>query len=98
MSTANRFEAEWIAAQHNDEHGEWDPDRDEYVARNCVTLEEAKRVALAQSKAANVVEWVRVTEYAFCPELKIPPHNPAAWDAVRVWHGEWSGEWSEDRT
>lgn len=94
----NRFEAEWIAAQHHDQNGEWEPDRDEYVTQGCANLAAAQRIAVERGKAANVVEWARVTEYAFNPKLGIPARSPAAWDAIRVWHGDWQGNWDEDRS
>jgi hypothetical protein len=93
----NRFEAEWIAAQYHDEHGEWQPDHDDYRAENCPDLETAKRVAVERGKAANVVEWARVTEYAFDPDLGIPARCEAAWDIVRQWSGDWQGSWDEVR-
>lgn len=94
----NRFVAEWIAAQYHDpETGEWEPDRDDYRVERCRDLEHAKQVAVARGKAANVVEWARVTEYAFDPELGIPARHEAAWDAVRQWTGDWEGNWDEVR-
>lgn len=94
----NRFEAEWISAQYHDpDTGEWQPDRDTYEAQNCPDLATAQRVAIERSKAAGIVEWVRVTEYAFDPELGIPARSAAAWDVVRQWSGDWSGNWEEVR-
>lgn len=98
MNTSPRFVAEWISAQHHDETGEWIPDDDEYSVQYCKTLEDAKRVAVEQGKKANVVEWARVTEQHFMPELRIPARNSAAWDDVGIWHGDWQGNWDEDRT
>jgi hypothetical protein len=93
-----RYEAEWIAAQYHDEHGEWDPDRDEYVGSTHATLEAAQRAALEGSKKAGVVEWCRVTEERFDSSLGIPRISPAAWDVTRVWSGGWDGDWQEDRS
>lgn len=45
-----------------------------------------------------MLEWVRVAEECFNPELGIPKHHEAAWDVVRVWHGDWEGNWCEDRS
>lgn len=95
--TSPRFIAEWISAQHHDASGEWIPDDDEYSITYCRDLEEAKRVAIANGKACNVVEWARVTEEHFNAELGIPARSPAAWDTVRIWHGDWQGNWDEDR-
>lgn len=99
MSTESdvRFRAEWIDAQHHDEHGDWDPDRDEYVGSTHATLEAAQKAAIAGSKKANVVEWVKVTEERFNPSLRIHRRSDAAWDTVRVWHGDWVGNWQDDR-
>lgn len=91
-----RYIAEWIVAQHNDEHGEWEPDRDEYVGETHATLEAAKTAAIAKSKAANCVEWWRVQEERFDPELGIPRRSPAAWDTTRTWHGDWQGNSDEE--
>lgn len=96
--TAPRFIAEWISAQFHDESGEWEPDRDEYSCSTHQTLEQAKAAAIAGSKKANVVEWCRVSEECFNDEVGIPARNPAAWDTVRVWHGDWQGNWDEDRS
>lgn len=52
----NYFEAEWIAAQHVDEHGEWEPDRDEYHCSRHATFSTAHAAAVASSMIANVVE------------------------------------------
>jgi hypothetical protein len=95
--TSPRFRAEWISKQTHDEHGEWLPDEDEYSIQYCRDLKEAQRVAVVNGKACNVVEWARVTELHFDPELGIPARSPAAWDDVRIWHGDWQGNWDEDR-
>lgn len=92
-----RYIAEWIEAQHKDEYGEWNPDDDEYVGRNCKSLEEAQCVAVAESKRCGVVEWCRVTVEQFNPSLDIPRQCSAAWDTVAVWHGDWQGTWDEER-
>lgn len=97
-STDTRYTAEWISAQHEDEFGEWEPDRDEYMGSTHATLEAAQRAAIDGSKQANVVEWCRVTEERFDSSLGIPRRSPAAWDATCLWHGDWNGEWSEDRS
>lgn len=97
MNTTPRFFAEWINKQHVDEHGEWEPDRDEYMKQLCRNLDEAKLVAVAMGKKANVVEWARVAEENFNAEVGISPRHPAAWDTVRVWHGDWQGNWDEER-
>jgi len=93
-----RFIAEWIAAQHHDERGEWDPDRDEYVGSTHATLEAAQAAAISESKKAGVVEWVKVEEQTFNAELGIPRRSEAAWDVTRAWHGDWDGNWEEDRS
>ena len=93
-----RYSAEWIVKQHNDEFGEWDPDRDEYVGSDHATLGAAVAAAIAESKKANCVEWWRVTEERFNPEVRIPCSNSAAWDTTRVWHGDWAGNIDEDRS
>lgn len=93
-----RYSAEWIVKQHNDEFGEWDPDRDEYVGSDHDTLGAAIAAAIAESKKANVVEWWRVVEERFNAEIGIPRRHPAAWDTSRVWHGDWSGNIDEDRS
>lgn len=97
MSPRNCFIAEWIAAQHVDEFGEWEPDMDEYRMQDCATLEEAKRVSVERGKAANVVEWARVSEMQFDPDLGIPARSAAAWNTVRIWSGDWQGNWDEVR-
>lgn len=95
-TTAPRFEAEWISAQHHDEFGEWEPDRDEYSCSVHSTFEAAKAASIAGSKRANVVEWCRVSEVHFNSEIGIPARHQAAWDTVRVWHGDWQGNWDEE--
>lgn len=92
-----RYTAEWIAAQHHDENGEWEPDRDEYVGRACKSLADAKRLAVVESKRCNVVEWCRVTVEQFNPSLGIPRRSDAAWDTVAVHYGDWDGNWQEER-
>jgi hypothetical protein len=96
--TSPRFIAEWISAQHHDDAGEWLPDDDEYSIQYCSDLKEAQRVAVANGKSCNVVEWARVSEQHFNAELGIPARGDAAWDTVRVWHGDWQGNWDEDRS
>ena len=59
-------------------------------------LEAAKAAAIAESKAANCVEWWRVQEERFNPELGIPRRSPAAWDTTRTWHGDWQGNSEEE--
>ena len=98
MDNNTRYVAEWIEAQHVDEFGEWNPDRDEYAGRNCPSLALAKAVAIRESKRCGVVEWCRVTEEVFNPDLGIPRRSDAAWDVVCTYHGDWSGNWSEDRS
>lgn len=98
VSTSPRFIAEWISAQFHDEHGEWIPDQDTYSISVHKTLEEAKAAAIAGGKKANVVEWARVSEDHFNSEIGISARSPAAWDTVRIWHGDWQGNWDEDRS
>lgn len=90
-----RFTAEWVSAQHLDEHGDWNPDDDEYRGRGCPCLATAKIVAIMESKRANVVEWCRVTVSEFNPTLGIPRQSDAAWDTVATWHGDWEGNWTQ---
>ena len=84
--TKRRFLAEWISAQFHDERGEWQPDRDVYEAVECKSLAEAQRVSIERGKAANVVEWARVSE-----ERK----TRYGWDTVRTWSGDWQYGWDE---
>lgn len=93
--SAPRFEAEWITAQVVDEFGDWNPDDDTYAHSTHATLEAAQAAATAGSKAAGIVEWCRVAEYHFNPELGIPARSEAAWDTVRIWHGDWDGNFTE---
>ena len=92
-----RYVAEWIEKQHVDEHGEWNPDDDEYCGRDCKSLAEAQRVAIEESKRAGACEWCRVTVEEFNPSLGIPRRSSAAWDTVELWHGDWEGNWNEER-
>lgn len=92
MTTANRFTAEWIHRQHETD-GEWDPDLDEYMSCRCASLEDAKRVAIEESKRAGCVEWVAVMEEAYNDELGLSPRSDAAWDVVGRWSGDWDGNW-----
>lgn len=96
IAAAPRFWAQWIAKQFHDENGEWIPDNDEYQQRLCRDVETAKRVAIDEGKRCNVVEWARVCEENFNPEVNIPAWHSAAWDTVRVWHGDWQGNWDEE--
>ena len=92
-----RFTAKWIKAQHADpETREWDPDLDEYVGQTVSDLESAKKIAIKESKAAGVVEWVGVTEEEFNQSLGIPRRSDAAWDTVAVWYGDWGGNWTRE--
>ena len=93
-----RYIAEWIAAQHLDKHGEWDPDMDEYGERCAPALELAKAIAVRESQKCNVAEWCRVTVEIFNASLGIPARSDAAWDVVATWHGDWAGNWQEDRS
>lgn len=79
-----RFIAEWIAAQHTNEFGDWDPDRDEYEFTVHNTLEDAQRSAVESGRAAGVVEWARVIEER---------RGQHGWDEVRYWSGDWDGNW-----
>ena len=97
MGTDTKFVAEWIAAQHHDDSGEWIPDDDEYVVSVHATYEAAEKAAIAGSKSANVVEWWAVNEEQFVPELGIPQRSSAAWDTVRRWCGDWAGNVDEVR-
>ena len=91
-----RYVAEWIAKQFVDENGDWEPDRDEYVAKDCRSLEDAQRVAISESKKLGIVEWCRVSVEQFNPELGIPRRSSATWDTVAIWHGDWEGNWNEE--
>jgi hypothetical protein len=93
-----RFTAEWIEKQHLDEHGDWNPDDDEYVGQVYKTLEQAKLVAAKESKRAGIVEWCRVTVEEFNPDLGIPRRSDAAWDHISTWSGDWEGNWDEIRS
>lgn len=88
-----RYVAEWISKQFLDATGEWDPDRDEYRTLNCETIDEAKVVAIAESKAAAIVEWVRVTEEQREPHSDLP--GRFWWCEKRTWTGDWEGNWDE---
>lgn len=92
-----RYTAEWIVAQYHDEHGEWEPDRDELMKQPCATLQIAKSIAVRKSKKANCVEWCRVSVEQFNTSLGISRHSDAAWDTIAIHSGDWQGNWSEER-
>jgi hypothetical protein len=90
-----RYIAEWVKAD-NSPPGEFDPDSQVYGRAAYDSRGLAQREAIRLARTYNVTEWVRVAEETFNAELGIPKHSDAAWDVVRVWHGDWDGNWVED--
>lgn len=87
-----RYIAAWVK-RDGSPSGEFDPDAVEYGYAAYTSLETAQREAIRLGRQYNVMEWVRVSEEAFNPDLGIPRRSEAAWDTVAVWHGDWEGNW-----
>ncbi len=77
-----RYEAEWVAKQHADANGEWNPDKDEYSASHHATKAGAERAAIAASKEAAQCEWILVAEQKYIGH---------EWVDQRRWTGDWEG-------
>jgi hypothetical protein len=82
MQGAVRFEAEWIAKQHADANGEWNPDRDEHAVSSHATKEAAETAAIRESQRAGQCEWILVAEQKFIGY---------EWIDQRRWTGDWDG-------
>jgi hypothetical protein len=83
-----RYVAEWIAKQHQDERGEWDPDRDEFEFSVHRTKADAEHAAVKAGKRCAAADWVRVS---------FETKGPHGWEEERRWCGDWDGNWNEVR-
>lgn len=90
---ATRYTAEWIARQHYDKGGEWQPDLDEREGGEFKTLAAAKRAA---QKHGTKYGWARVAEESRAT-LADDFGSFARWDEVRSWTFDGNG-WDENRS
>jgi hypothetical protein len=91
---ATRYTAEWIAKQHVDASGEWQPDRDEIESMEFRTRAAAMRVARERGKRYG---WAKVAEESRT-RLSDDFGSFARWDEVRSWTFDGFGVWNENRS
>lgn len=90
---ATRYTAEWIAKQHVDANGEWQPDRDERESKEFRTRAAAMCTA---RERGNRYGWARVAEES-CTRLTDDFGSFTRWDEVRSWTFDgWC--WNENRS